>query len=159
MLASIRNLLAVFGDQGWLNDLPLDYHEIAPTLGASVAEDADFAITAAPACHSVPSLALRFARRDTGRAFVYSGDTLPCDHVEALACNAALLFHEATDSDKGHTRPAAAGALAARAGAERLVLIHYYTQLEAMTYARVEAEKAFGAPVALAEAFRSYPWS
>jgi ribonuclease Z len=159
VLSSIREMLAIFAAQGWVEELPIVYCEITPEVGAPVAEDADFIITAAPSCHSVPSLAVRFACRETDRAFVYSSDTLPCDRVEALARNAALLFHEATDSDKGHTRPAAAGALAARAGVEQLVLIHYYTQLEAMTYARIEAETAFGAPVTLAEAMKVYPWS
>lgn len=158
VLASVQALLAVFSSQGWLDDLPLVYHEITPEFGASVAEDADFTITAAPAHHAVPSIALRFARRDTGRAFVYSSDTSPCAEVERLAQGAALLFHEATDSDNGHTRPAAAGAIAHRANVDRLVLIHYNTLPKAMAEAQREAEKTFGGPVTLAEALQAYSW-
>ena len=158
VLASVRALMAVFGSQGWPDELPLAYHEITPEPGASVAEDVDFTITAAPTRHAVPSIAVRFALRGTERAFVYSSDTLPCVEVERLAQGATLLFHEATDSDNGHTRPAAAGAIAHRANVDRLVLIHYNTSPEAMAYARDEAEKAFGSPVVLAEALRAYLW-
>lgn len=158
VLAQVQALLEVFSSQSWFALLPLTYCPIAPEQSALVADTADFTITAAPTEHSVPSLALRFAAHPGERAFVYSSDTFPCAAVETLAQNATLLFHEATDSDKGHTRPAAAGALAHRAGVERLVLIHYRTEPQAMTYALAEAQKTFPGPVELAQAFRPYPW-
>ncbi|MGC9395987.1 MAG: MBL fold metallo-hydrolase [Anaerolineae bacterium] len=158
VLPLVRGMIALFGTQSWVASLSLDYREIVPEVGAPVAEDGDFIVTAAPAQHSIPSVALRFALRGTSRAFVYSSDTFPCPEVEQLARGATLLFHEATDSDRHHTRPGAAGALAARAGVGRLVLIHYYTQPDAMVYALSEAGKTFGGPVALAEEFKPYPW-
>jgi len=163
VLASIKALLAVFGDQSWPGELPLEFHEIAPEFGAPVAEDADFTITATPADHSVPSLAVRFSltgteHAGTERAFVYSSDTFPCLDVERLALGATLLFHEATDSDNGHTRPGVAGEIARRAGVERLVLMHYNTTPAASAYARNEAAKTFGGPVTLAQAFERYLW-
>lgn len=158
VLPLVRDMIALFSAQSWVAPLSLAFHEIAPEVGAPVAEDDDFTVTAAPAQHSIPSIALRFALRDTGRAFVYSGDTFPCPEVETLAHGATLLFHEATDSDKNHTRPGAAGALAARAGVGRLVLIHYYTRPDAMAYALAEAEKTFDGPVELAEELKPYSW-
>jgi len=158
VLPLVRGLIALFDDQSWVASLSLAYHDIVPDVGVTVAEDNDFTVAAAPTQHSIPSVALRFTHRDTGRAFIYSSDTFPCLEVEQLARGAALLFHEATDSDRNHTRPGAAGALAARAGVERLVLIHYYTQPDAMAYALDEATKAFGGLVELAEEFKPYLW-
>ena len=158
VLSLVRGMVALFESQSWVSSLSLAYHEITPEVGALVAEDDEFTVTAAPAQHSIPSVAVRFALRGTSRAFVYSSDTFPCPEVEQLAQDATLLFHEATDSDRAHTRPGAAGALAARAGVGRLVLIHYYTQPDAMVYALSEAGKTFGGPVALAEELKSYPW-
>jgi len=158
VLPLVCGMIALFGTQSWVSTLFLAYHEIVPEIGALVAEDGDFTITAAPTQHSIPSIALRFALRGTSRTFVYSSDTFPCSEVEQLARGATLLFHEATDSDRHHTRPGAAGALAARAGVGRLVLIHYYTQPDAMTHTLSEAMKTFGGPVELAEEFKPYPW-
>ncbi|HOU13697.1 MAG TPA: MBL fold metallo-hydrolase [Anaerolineae bacterium] len=154
----VRDMIGLYTGQSWIAPLALAYHDIPLEVGALVAEDADFTVTAAPTFHSVPSIALRFTRRDNGRAFVYSSDTFPCPEVECLANGAALLFHEATDSDRNHTRPGAAGALATRAGVERLVLIHYHTTPAAMAYALSEAAKTFSGPVELAEEFKLYPW-
>ena len=158
VLSEVRDLVALFQNQGWTKYLPLVFREVMSVEGAPVAEDGDFVITAAPSDHTIPSMALRFVRPDIGRAFVYSGDTRPCPTVERLAQGAALLFHEATDSDQGHTTPSAAGALAARAAVERLVLIHYRTASDAMAFALNEAQKAFGGPVELAQEFKTYPW-
>jgi len=158
VLPQVQAFLNVFATQSWFDLIPMAFQKIPPEMGASVAEDEAFTITATPAAHSVPSVALRFTDRATGRAFTYSSDTSPCAAVEALAQGSSLLFHEATDSDRGHTRPGAAGALAERAAVERLTLIHYYTQPEAMDYALAEARKTFSGDVTLAKAFTRYAW-
>ncbi len=77
--------------------------------------------------HSRPCLALRFEASETGRALVYSADTEPCQAVQSLAQGAAVLIHEATTPEPfpGHTTPRQAGEIAVRAGAERLVLVHF----------------------------------
>lgn len=158
VLSQVEALLALFSSQEWLSHVPLAFYAVSPVVGAPVADTADFVIDAAPTAHSTPSLALRFVARSSGQAFVYSGDTLPCAAVETLAQGASLLFHEATDSDLGHTRPDAAGALAARAGVKNLVLIHYRSTLRAMTYALAEARRTFPGPVELAQEFYPYLW-
>jgi len=158
VLALTRDMMALFAGQSWVPPLTLTYQAVALEVGAPVAADDDFIVTAAPTCHAVPSIAVRFALRGSSRAFVYSSDTFPCLAVETLARDATLLFHEATDSGQGHSRPDAVGALATRAGVARLALIHYYTQPDAMAYILSEAAKTFGGPVELAEEFKPYLW-
>ena len=156
VLPHIQAFLGVFATQSWFAEVPLAFRAVPPDVGAQVAETDDFVITSAPSAHSVTSIALRFAARESGGAFTYSSDTAPCEAVETLAQGTTLLFHEATDSDRGHTRPAAAGVLAERVAAERLVLIHYRTHPDAMTHALTEARKTFSGHVTLAQAFDRY---
>jgi ribonuclease Z len=94
--------------------------------------------------HSRPCLALRFEGPAGGRALAYSADTEPCDEVAGLVAGAHTLIHEATTPGPfaGHTSPRQAGAVAAAAGAERLVLVHYsprWTMAEAQALEEVRA--------------------
>jgi ribonuclease Z len=164
VLERVRSMIALYEIETWHGMFPIAYHTIAPEVGAHVVTPEGvkplFEITAAPSRHSVPSLALRFALPDSPRAFVYSSDTAPCAEVEELASGATLLFHEATASvHGGHSFPADAATAAARAGVERLVLIHYYELtpdeiLQMMSVAR----RAFGRRVDVAQEFQIYPW-
>jgi ribonuclease Z len=93
--------------------------------------------------HSKPCVATRFEHPD-GAALVYSGDTEPCEAVAELARGAQVLIHEATTAAPfaGHTSPQQAGEVAARAGAQRLVLVHYsprWTMAEDAALAAVRA--------------------
>ncbi len=71
-----------------------------------------------------------------GRRIVVSGDTAPCQGVEAFAHGADVLVHEATflDSDRararetGHSTAAQAAELARDAGARMLALTHLSTR-------------------------------
>jgi ribonuclease Z len=95
-------------------DIPLD-----PAAG--------WRLRTAPTEHSRPCIALRWEEAATGRALVYSCDTAPCTSVEDLARNAEILIHEATTPGPfaSHTSPREAGEIARRAGAKRLVLVHF----------------------------------
>jgi ribonuclease Z len=86
-----------------------------------------YRLRVADTVHPRPCLALRFEERSSGKALVYSADTEPCPAVQALASGAAVLIHEATTAAPfaGHTTPRQAGAVAANAGAGRLVLVHF----------------------------------
>lgn len=156
VMARIEPLIAIFEpSRWWEGEPPLRYHFVEPLVGVQVGEGAGFVVTAAPTRHSVPSMAVRFDwQGDPRRSFTYSSDTAPAEEVVALARGTRLLFHEATGEGHGHTSPADAGALAARAGAERLVLIH----TEAGETAVREARAAFGRPVELACSFVRYPF-
>jgi ribonuclease Z len=67
-----------------------------------------------------------------GRTVVYTGDTRPTEATETVAADADLLVHDATfaeaDADRapqtGHSTATEAAALAARADAKRLALVH-----------------------------------
>lgn len=64
--------------------------------------------------------------------------------MQALASGASILIHEATTPEPfaGHTTPRQAGAVAAEAGAERLVLVHFspkYTMSAAQAIEEVHA--------------------
>jgi ribonuclease Z len=86
-----------------------------------------YRLRVADTVHPRPCLALRFEDRSSGKALVYSADTEPCPSVQALASGASILIHEATTAEPfpGHTTPRQAGTVAATAGAERLVLVHF----------------------------------
>ena len=69
-----------------------------------------------------------------GLKFVFSGDTAPCPALEAAAQDADLLLCDATYAEPeqeaqakqyGHSTFGQSAALAARAGAKRLWLVHY----------------------------------
>jgi ribonuclease Z len=86
-----------------------------------------YRLRTAATVHSRPCLALRFEDVSSGRVLTYSADTEPCEAVQELAQGAAVLIHEATTPEPfpGHTTPRQAGQVAARAGAGRLVLVHF----------------------------------
>ena len=112
-----------------------------------------FTVTAARVAHPVEAYAFRVEHG--GSAFVYSGDTGPCEELVALARDADLLLSEAAFTDGKedipdlHLNGRQAGEHAARAGARRLVLTHIppWTDPERN---RSDAAAAFGHPVELA---------
>ena len=154
VLERVIALLELFQYQGWLKALPLSYREIAPQAGVKVAQDLSFKITATPTHHSIPSIGVRFTSLQHKNAFAYSSDTLPCFEVEELARDATLLFHEGEGAMHGHSTPADAGALATRAGVERLVIIHYPVKNGEQVLQDVQS--TFAGPVELAQEFKRY---
>lgn len=95
--------------------------------------------------HSRPCLALRFEAPGLP-ALGYSADTEPCPAVQALLDGAATIIHEATTPKPfaGHTSPQQAGEVAARAGAKRLVLVHYSPRWTMPEQAALAAVRAGG---------------
>jgi ribonuclease Z len=129
--------------------LQLDYSYVVQPLwqhigaGDSLELDAGWRLHTALTAHSRPCLATRFEHQ-SGAALVYSCDSEPCLAVEELARGAQILIHEATTAEPsvGHTSPRQAGEVAARAGVERLVLVHYsprWTMPEQAALAEVRA--------------------
>jgi ribonuclease BN (tRNA processing enzyme) len=104
-------------------------------------------LRAAPTGHTPNALALRleFEERGKRRAWVYSGDSGPVPALAALARGADLLICECSFPDDqarpDHLTPSGAGRLAAEAGVRRLVLTHFYPEMDpdlALSVARAQ---------------------
>lgn len=149
-------LMDLFRWQEWPGLFPVPYQTVAEEVGALVLEDDEFRITGAPVKHLVPTLGLRIENKRSGGVVAYSSDTSPCDAVVALAREADILIHEAAKNTPGHSSAAQAGEIARRAGAGRLVLIHYHPVPWQYDRRLEEAAAAFGGPVELAQDFGEY---
>jgi ribonuclease BN (tRNA processing enzyme) len=101
-------------------------------------------IKSAPTNHTEGSLAFRLEAG--GRSLVYSGDTDESDSLVALAQGADLLVLEAAMPVKvpGHLTPRMAGRLAARSGARRLLLTHFYPPCDEVDVVALAAEEFAG---------------
>jgi ribonuclease Z len=130
--------------------MELDYSYVVPpawqtlSAGDTIPLADGWQIRTALTAHSRPCIALRFEDTLSRAALTYSADTEPCSAVQELASGAHVLIHEATTPEPfaGHTSPAQAGAIAAAAGVDRLVLVHFsprYTTSVAQALADVAA--------------------
>ena len=134
-----------------------------PDQDEYVVEECDtYRMWVTPVQHSIPCHAVRIEDRTSGQTLVYSADTQPYAGLEQFARGAHTLIHEATtanpDEGHGHTTPRQAGEIAARAGVERLLLIHFsaqYTMPETDAIAEVRAG-GFQQTVAVAEDLAEY---
>jgi ribonuclease Z len=138
------------------------WHELPEAADHLVIETDSYAIRTSPVRHSRPTLGLRIADRDTGRDIAYTSDTEPCPEVDRLAQGAHTLIHEAAakspDEGHGHTTPRQVGETAAKAGVERVVLIHYsaaYVMPEEQAISEVRAG-GFEGDVRIARELESY---
>jgi len=106
----------------------------------------------APAAHPGQAMSFRLATGD--KSLVYSGDTDYSEEVVGLSRRADLFILECAMPEgsklQGHLTPSEAGRMAARAGAERLVLTHFYPETEGCDLLG-PARKEFKGQVALAE--------
>jgi ribonuclease BN (tRNA processing enzyme) len=139
-------------------DLPADpgMHEEFDFRGYDgVAEVGPFLVEAIRVEHPVEAYGLRVTA--DGATLGYSGDTAPCDGVDAVARDVELLlaeasFHTLVENPPGiHLTGADCGATATRAGAQRLLLTHvppWHDPEQALA----EARAAYDGPVGLARA-------
>ncbi len=122
-LDQARRVFDTFDTSSW--DLPeIEWNEIALEESAPVLHDDAWHVEASPGRHGVPVVGLRVTAKDAGRTVTYSCDTEPIEPIERLAAGADILVHEATGEGSGHTSAEQAAALARRAGAKRLLLVH-----------------------------------
>lgn len=156
VLERFNVMMDLFRRQEWPGLFSTPCRIVAEEVGALVLESEEFRITAAPVKHLVPTVGLRIENKRSGKVVAYSSDTSPCDAVVALAQGATILIHEAADSKLGHSSAAQAGEIARRAGAGRLVLIHYRPAPWKYERWLEEAAAAFDGPVELAQDFGEY---
>jgi ribonuclease BN (tRNA processing enzyme) len=150
--AGIRNrmtmLAAALGD--WVLDAgyPLDIREIVP--GGEIDLGAGVTLRATKTPHTPESLA--YSVQHAGNRLVYSGDTGYSESVAAFAKGCDLLIIECSLPDAQpmtiHLTPTEAGRMAKLAGARRVVLSHFYPQIEGTNPAEVAARVSGGEVVA-----------
>jgi ribonuclease Z len=142
-LELMRRIVEAFGLE--THQVTVDWITIAGGQEVPLADSA-YRLQVADTMHPRPCLALRFEERATGRALVYSADTEPCEAVQTLARGAAVLIHEANSAAPfaGHTTPRQAGQIAARAGVDRLVLVHFSPRWTMSAAQAIEEVRAGG---------------
>ena len=122
-------------------------HEYDPRLPLHAGP---LAITFAPVRHVEHTYALRVQGRGL---FAFSADSGPCRELEEVARNADLFLCECGNQEGSsypfHLTPRQAGAIAAAAGARRLLLTHRWW-LHGEEVAVREAREQFAGPIALA---------
>jgi ribonuclease Z len=123
-LTQASKCLDAFDTSEWEGLFEIQWMEVPYEAGVKVFEDAQWLVTATPARHGVPSIALRFEHRPAGGACVYGGDTAPWDQIASFARGATILVHEATGDLPGHSTASGAAQVAAAAGVEILYLVH-----------------------------------
>lgn len=134
---------------------PIEWRTVEHEADAVMWNADPWTITAAPVEHgSMPNVGLRAEHGPSGRVVAYSCDTDPCDAVVDLARDADVLVHEANGDYDGHSTAEEAANIAARAGADRLILVHLPPGDK--TDALAEAQAIFGAAELGAEG-KSYP--
>jgi ribonuclease Z len=162
---AFQTLLRLFNLWQRPGAFPLTLAPVDLAVGAHAFTTGGLTVSTAPNAHGpMPNVAVRVEAAGAG-AVVYSSDTQPCDAVVALARGARTLVHEATylERDRGHghgsthSTAAEAGEVAARAGVQRLILVHvgadYHAGLDAVA---AEARGRFGGTVEVAEELRFY---
>jgi ribonuclease BN (tRNA processing enzyme) len=145
----IRRLADAFG--AWLLDpgYPIGVLDVQAGEPFPLGPDVTLDVHRTP--HTPESVALAVLGPE-GR-IVYTGDTGPSDELAQWAAGADLLLAECSLPDEravaGHLTPTSAGRLAGAAAARRLVLTHFYPQVEPVDI-RALVAREYAGPVTLA---------
>lgn len=137
---------------GWVTEpgFPLVILDLDPGEAFPLGRDVSLAMHPTP--HTAESVALCVAAPE-GR-LVYTGDTGQSAELAGFAEGCELLLAECSLPEAlaidPHLTPRRAGALAARARAQRLVLTHLYPPVEAVDI-RAEVAAEYAGPVAVAQ--------
>lgn len=151
LTAFYDGLRKVFGE--WIEFDPglMETVELS-SRGPDRFEENAFSVESLPMAHIASSIGFRVTAAD-GTTLAFTDDTDVCENAVALAREADLFICESALPDAlkvdGHLTPSLAGRIAARAGAKRLLLTHFYPECDA---ADIEAEcrKTYGGPLILA---------
>lgn len=138
----LRRLLSLLGEAygPWL-DVPSEIMKVEElkTQEQDRTRAQGYEILSLPVNHTPQSLAYRITDPQ-GRTLVYSGDTGYGEGIVDLGRGADLLVLECSlldeKTDAHHLSPTLAGRIASLAGAERLLLLHFYPEVLATDIAR-----------------------
>lgn len=123
-IGQARRCFMAFDTGGWKDMPAIEWHEVEQHENARVLENESWRIVASPGKHGVPVVGLRITALTSSGVVAYSCDTEPTDGIRKLAREATILVHEATGAGPGHSSAEQAAAVAADAGASRLLLVH-----------------------------------
>ncbi len=123
VIVRFEKMMDLYNWQDWNDFFPVELHRIPSTEMMPLIQEDDFQVLGSPVQHMIPAIGLRIITEES--TVCYSTDTRPCDAVVRLAEGADVLIHEATGEGNGHSFPAEAGQIAARAGVKALYLVHY----------------------------------
>lgn len=132
-----------FDTSAWPGYPGARYHEVALMPGSPVMNRDGWCIVATPGKHAVPSVGLRFREEESGAVLAFSCDTAYHEPIARLAQGASILVHEATGSGPGHSSAGEAAAIAARAGVDRLLLVHLPSEEQLGEAELAEARETF----------------
>jgi ribonuclease BN (tRNA processing enzyme) len=146
----LRRVCGAWGPED-LIESAFDLHEY---YGSETVDVGPLRLRFAEVPHYTRTHAIEVSANGSGR-FVFGADSRPTDDLVAFARETDLLMVEATlprperQGPRGHLTPEEAGQHGRRAGARRLVITHFSDELDP-DWARREAERGFGGPVAVA---------
>ena len=143
-------LKKVFGS--WIDLEPNGLNIIELGGEMSLTELGDAVLKSVPVKHNEESLAFKITGR-SGCSVVYSGDTDYCDNLVSIACGTDLFICESSLPDElrvtGHLTPSAAGEIAAKAKAQKLILTHFYPECDKVDI-EMQCRKTYPGPLVLA---------
>ena len=143
----------IYGARTWLELEHARVTEIEPELSGATLEREELALSWAPTHHTHESVAWRAEVRG-GRSVAYSGDSGEVPELAELARGADLFVCECSFQDahrtEHHLTPTSAARVATAAACERLLLTHFYPEVDPEE-ARAVASRTYGGPIELAE--------
>ncbi len=142
-LDRLENLMDAFDWEQWPDFFPVTFKRLPSTERYAAIQADTFNLYTSEVQHMIPTVGMRIELAG-GKVLAYSCDTALCDEVLRLAQDADLLIHEAAGEFFGHTSSKQAAALALRANAKKLALIHYPTGEFALESTLDDAQKVFG---------------
>lgn len=152
-LDRVEALMNLYNWSEWPQFFPVVFYRLPSRERTPVIDCKDFIVHASPVRHMIPNIGLRIQFPQSQKTLAYSCDTEPCDEVVRLSAEADLLIHEATGESAGHSSAKQAGEIGAKAGAKKMLLIHYPTGRHERSGLAAEAQSAFRGEVELAKDF------
>lgn len=150
-LSRLEKMMGLFDWKEWPDMFPVEFQRLPLEEMRPVVSGEALRVYTSPVQHLIPTLGMRIEYVKEDFVVAYSCDTDPCEQTVRLARDGDVLIHEAAGEYEGHTSPAEAGEIAAKAGVDTLYLIHYsFHRKDAGTMIR-EASERFPGQVALAK--------